>query len=209
MGNRWHAGRHAADKGCIPRAEWNRTQVFRFISNKLFFAGKTAASGKELWVSDGTADGTMLFKDLNPSINPSLPQTYIEYKNKLYFSARNEAGVELCVSDGTVNGTELFLEINSGTQNNGDSECREFFIYNNTLFFSAFAQDTWRELWSCDGTLAGTKLFIDFNTANQSQGSGNPTSFINFNGKLFFIANNSTINFSTIRESDGTVAGYR
>ncbi len=36
------------------------------LGNTLFFLHEDAASGKELWKSDGTSGGTVMVKDINP-----------------------------------------------------------------------------------------------------------------------------------------------
>ena len=36
------------------------------VGNRLFFVWRTEENGRELWVSDGTAAGTTLVKDIYP-----------------------------------------------------------------------------------------------------------------------------------------------
>lgn len=63
----------------------------------------------ELWMSDGTAAGTHLFKDLNPGPYPSAPlQFFASSTQKLFFRAENPGTSGFCVvwgSDGTPEGT--------------------------------------------------------------------------------------------------------
>ena len=69
------------------------------FNGKLYFgAGLNDVSGKELWVSDGTSQGTELFKDIFPGSKSSYPQFFMEYNNKLFFTADN----------GGANGQELW-----------------------------------------------------------------------------------------------------
>ncbi|WP_413467324.1 ELWxxDGT repeat protein [Pleurocapsa sp. FMAR1] len=42
-------------------------------------------NGRELWVSDGTTEGTQLVKDINPGGDGSNPSNLTEFNNKLYF----------------------------------------------------------------------------------------------------------------------------
>lgn len=67
------------------------------IQDLLFFNANDGVHGNELWVSDGTENGTYLVMDLNNGTNWSEPGNFIEYNGFVYFSA----------NDGVV-GRELF-----------------------------------------------------------------------------------------------------
>ena len=41
------------------------TGVYAVLGGKTYFSGKTTANGDELWVTDGTTDGTLMLKDLS------------------------------------------------------------------------------------------------------------------------------------------------
>ncbi|WP_319419354.1 ELWxxDGT repeat protein [Pleurocapsa sp. FMAR1] len=58
------------------------------FNNKLYFSAKDGENGSELWVSDGTTEGTQLVKDINPDggyYSNSYPRDLTEIDNKLYF----------------------------------------------------------------------------------------------------------------------------
>lgn len=61
--------------------------------------------GSELWVSDGTTDGTILLKDLNNGSANSSPNNFFVYNNNLYFTANSGSGNVLFTSNGTEGGT--------------------------------------------------------------------------------------------------------
>ncbi len=158
------------------------------LNNKLYFIGKDDEHGRELWVSDGTESGTKLFKDINPGVENSVPMlegglnfSTIVYKNKLYFSASNNAqnNIELWVSDGTETGTKLFKEINSS----GASHPAGFKIVGDKMYFSAITVNEGAELWVSDGTEAGTHLVKDI--APQEEFSS-PGGIVEYNGKAYF-----------------------
>src|SRR5690606_9349054 len=72
---------------------------------KVYFSAKDIVENYELWVTDGTETGTMLFKDINVGAYASNPEDFIEYNNKLYFTADDGInGRELWVTDGTAAG---------------------------------------------------------------------------------------------------------
>ena len=62
----------------------------------------------ELWKSDGTANGTVVVKDINIFGGDSDPSYLTSVGNTLYFSADDDVSeIELWKSDGTTNGTVL------------------------------------------------------------------------------------------------------
>ncbi len=83
---------------------------FFLFNNKLFFTAEDALNGRELWISDGTTNGTTLFKNINT--NPgagSFPNSFTIHNNELYFIADigpvNNENYQLFKSDGTASGT--------------------------------------------------------------------------------------------------------
>ncbi len=105
---------------------------FSYIYNdRLYFpALNSYSSGEELWASDGTSNGTVLVKDINPN-GGSNPYNFTEFNGKLYFTAwQDNVGYELWVTDGTNVGTHLVKNLNH--QNGGQPEYLE--VLNNQLF---------------------------------------------------------------------------
>ncbi len=64
-----------------------RLRSFARLGNSIYFAATTPAAGRELWTSDGTAQGTHLVTDLWPGNNGSYPFSMLGYGIKLYFTA--------------------------------------------------------------------------------------------------------------------------
>src|SRR4028118_1924541 len=97
-------------------------------------------------------------------------------------------------------GPTLFKDINPGT--NG-SDPRNFFNFNNTLYFTAGDATNGYELWKSDGTAAGTVLLKDIYPGTEGSGS---YGFFNFQHTLYFTAEDGT-NGDELWKSDGTAAG--
>jgi ELWxxDGT repeat protein len=176
--------------------------------DKLYFRADNGESGEELFVSDGTAEGTKLVADLYPgkdsygNSNDSFPTELVEYKDKLYFSADNgETGTELYVSDGTAAGTKLVADINP---NAAGSYPRSLVKFNDQLYFSADNGETGTELYVSDGTAEGTKLVADITPGISHLGSplnSFPDSLTVVGDELFFSAGNVEAGFELFKLS--------
>ncbi|OJT26178.1 hypothetical protein BO221_10190 [Archangium sp. Cb G35] len=137
------------------------------VGDTLFLAGKDAEHGLELWKSDGTAEGTVLVKDVNPGPGGSRIAQGAALGNRLFFWADDGThGMELWTSDGTASGTVLFKEFAPGTAGGlGEyEEGRPLMVsLNGTLYFGARDAEHGLEPWKTDGTPEGTVLIKDVN----------------------------------------------
>jgi ELWxxDGT repeat protein len=85
------------------------------VGDGVFFAADHPTLGRELWWSDGTSEGTVLVKDINPGIGRSDVRGITNFDGTLFFSADDGTrGRELWRSDGTEAGTVLVKDINPG-----------------------------------------------------------------------------------------------
>lgn len=103
-----------------------------------------------LWRTDGTAEGTVMVKDILWD-----PLTLQRVGDKLYFKTYS---AQLWQSDGTVEGTELLRDIFPGT---ASSNPDRFTAGNGYFLFTAYNETLGRELWQSDGTTAHTQLVVD------------------------------------------------
>lgn len=140
---------------------------------------------KELYRSDGTAQGTSLVKDINQgttSAGPgqSYPRNFIRAgaTNKLYFSGDDgRNGRELWVSDGTPAGTTMVMDINPGA---ADSSPQDFTVVGGYLYFSAETAANGRELWRVliDSRVTATAPPIVCPSTQQTGGTWMPSGAI-------------------------------
>ena len=138
------------------------------INGKVFFAASENETGEEPWVSDGTAEGTEILRDINLD-GSSQPRDYTQVGDSLFFTAFDEEnGRALWVSDGTTEGTQFVQDINTSSRidNLTPSPFRGNFIdFNGTLFFTASDSGNFG-VYRSDGTEAGTQLVREFDNAN-------------------------------------------
>ncbi|WP_158619315.1 ELWxxDGT repeat protein [Corallococcus sp. AB011P] len=135
--------------------ESSHPSSFTDLGGTLFFAATDTLHGRELWKSDGTAEGTVLVKDLVPGTASSMPAEFFVVGDTLYFQATSPAtGMELWKSDGTAEGTMLVKDVWPGVK---DSKARPLAGIGGKLFFSAVSSSTsGPEVWVSDGTTEGT-----------------------------------------------------
>lgn len=134
---------------------------------KTFFTASEATHGDELWVSDGTVEGTKMVKDIFPGETSSGVAWMQRFNNKVVFQAQSnvDTGVELWISDGTEAGTFMVKDIHPIGSSNPEG-----FVQMDETHFVFGAQDFDSEtyttaaqkwLWISDGTEDGTKLLKD------------------------------------------------
>lgn len=172
---------------------------FTLYNGLVYFKARDANNGNELWVTDGTAEGTFLLKDIHPGGNGN-PVDIAVFNNLLFFTADDGAnGAELWVSDGAEEGTSLFLDINPGGSGNPSSKT----VIGDYMYFAAGNGADGTEIWRSNGTVEGTALI-----KNMNPGAANslPSRFFAYNGEVYFSADNG-VNGVELWKTDGTEAG--
>ncbi|MCD6064210.1 MAG: hypothetical protein K0R82_2121 [Flavipsychrobacter sp.] len=127
---------------------------FCLFNNKLYFSAVNEPWANNIvhhkpWVTDGTASGTQMLKDINTEA--TFPLNFYALSNRLLFTTRhaNTSVLSKCwTSDGTNAGTEMLYPIG------GDFEY--LFTYKDRLFLS------WNnQLWVTNGFSNGTYTLKD------------------------------------------------
>jgi ELWxxDGT repeat protein len=137
------------------------------IGDTVFFAADDGVHGSELWTSDGSADGTVLVKDINPDwggVGGSSTATLAAFGGKVYFQADDRIhGLELWRSDGTADGTVLLKDIGLGPYSSYPADLT---VLGGVLYFTATVDGSLRELWKTDGTERGTVRVAPWTTVS-------------------------------------------
>lgn len=177
---------------------------FMEYNNSLFFTAEEPTSGgfhHVLYKSDGTLPNTAIMSTAPWTMGTMY---YIMMNSKFYFGANNSVsntGIELWESDGTGNGTSLLVDLLAGSAASNPEYLTKFGT--NKFVFSATTPATGYELYISDGTAVGTTLIKDI---NPGAGNSYADGFTEFNGKIYFFANDG-VNGTEPWVTDGTAVG--
>lgn len=130
------------------------------VGRKVFFKAdnKEGTVGEELWVTDGTAEGTKFIKDINTetiatgTANSAIDNMVNFYNEKLFFKAFSiESSNEPWASDGTEEGTYQIYDSNptfdeSGFPRGGGASDVGALPYDGKIYFRGFSLEAGCEL---------------------------------------------------------------
>ena len=168
------------------------------LGSKMVFAAFAPATGMEPYITDGTAAGTVLLKDIFSGTGSSGAGAFVTVGNYVYFRAASaSADHELWRTDGTAGGTVRVRDIRSG----GGSYPNGLTTVGSVLFFAADDGASGYELWKSDSVTNTTSRVRDI-----SGGSSYPSNLTNVNGTLYFTAYSSSTGWE-LYKSDGTEGG--
>ena len=184
------------------------------VGGTVCFGGNDPVTGTELWKSDGTEAGTVLVKDIARQPSPSQssqPSQFLVLGSTLLFTADDHAafGRELWKSDGTEAGTVLVKDIHPGPSTSTSPFPLPMVVLGARVHFAATDGTHGFELWTSDGTTAGTAMVIDLNPGQASALALSlltPGAMRAFGGILLFAADDGVSGIEPWH-SDGTAAG--
>jgi len=151
-------------------------RTFAVLGSYLYFGGVTAATGVELWRTDGVT--TELVKDIYSGAQDGVNPNFKKLGSYLYFGGRTATqGWELWRTNGTT--TTIVKDIQPGS---GDSYPDNFIEFAGKLYFDVTTDATGWEMGYTDGTSAGTVVY------DMTSGAGNsaPQDFTIFQSRLYF-----------------------
>jgi ELWxxDGT repeat protein len=100
-------------KDIFPGTRASLPQMLTAVGDVLFFSAEDNVSGRELWKSDGTPEGTIMLRDIRAGSAGSDPGNFAVLDRILYFIAADQPGnTRLWKSDGTADGTRAFAARN-------------------------------------------------------------------------------------------------
>ncbi len=120
--------------------------------SSVFFSADDAVHGSELWLTDGTVEGTRMVADVLPGPLGSNPMELTAGAGQVYFLASNRwPDRRIWVSDGTAAGTTPLFEANDDPLGPG---LISTLTWANGLLYAKGGQ--LGPLWRSDGTVGGT-----------------------------------------------------
>lgn len=186
------------------------TQNIQFteVGGKLFFL-MANGSDQQLWTTNGTPIGTQLVKALPPS--PGIPAPGfgmpVAVLGNLFLFNMN---VDCCMgthtlwrSDGTEAGTFVLREVMFGSPGGLNQPDTAIVTTGSKAYFVSSTPDNGKELWSTDGSIAGTAIVKDIWPGSDG---ATPRFLTAHMGQLYFAADDGSSGTELWR-SDGTATG--
>lgn len=173
----------------------NGRLVFRASSNQV-------GGDDELWVSDGTVQGTTIVADIHPGIDDGGVQSFLSpvLNGKVYFTGFTDRPA-LWTSDGTLEGTTMV------TDSVSIAKRTLTIVLNDKIIFTSNEENSERgaELWVSDGSAQGTTLLKDIAPGGDS--SDPRFGFVTGNRAIFFAEGPAA--GRELWSTDGTTKGTR
>lgn len=162
-----------------------------------FFTADTPSAGREVWVTDGTAGGTVRLVDAEPGAGDGVDEEvlFTAFGERVAFIAGTTTP-RLYVTDGTPTGT---LDV-YGASPLGTLEAHyEHAALGDRLLFSTRGAPFQYDFWSTDGTAAGTTHVAAFDMTR-------PYDLTHFDEGLVFVAQTQAHGYE-LWKTDGTPGG--
>lgn len=173
---------------------------------RAWFGADDDTTGTELWATDGTPGGTTLVHDVDPGAGSSDPEHLFSHGGHLYFRAETPAdGAELWRTTGAPGNLTMAVDLRPGPESSWPTP--EFSLDGNLILTAIAGTSTGhdgRELFTSDGTTAGTELIHESVPGEKSS----------FDEGFFGVVHDGTIVFGAdgghgieVWTSDGTPGG--
>lgn len=187
-----------------PLADFTQLYLLASFNDKLLFRAAVPATGAELWISDGTSQGTHLLKDVTPGpADTTYQSTWFTLEQRLFFGVYEEGATTWWATDGTITNTVPLETLYPGEQ----PENIYLLAQSATeAYFVSYPSGQAMTLWHFD-TVGFQQVKVFTGAADSSEVTATGQAVIQ-NGKLYFFAKIAG-GASGLWVSDGTANGTR
>jgi ELWxxDGT repeat protein len=183
---------------------------FLTVGAQTYFFAEDVAHGRELWVTDGSEQGTRIVADIKAGPRGSDVQSLQEFNGRaLFFADDGVHGMEPWISDGTSAGTKILKDVRPGAQGSLIyGERNYYFVSSGLAYFTPNDGAHGNELWRTDGSANGTVLVADIRPGAAGATTLDANSFAAIGSGVFFPADDG-VHGNELWRTDGTLAGTR
>ena len=167
----------------------------------LFLSQNEYRESEELWSTDGTESGTRFVVEVD-----DIDEVYetVEVEQRVFLLVENEDEFcQLWTSDGSPEGTRVVLDTLISDCGDDEDPRMSLAAVGDRLFFVYDDAEHGKELWTSDGTSAGTRLVADI---HPGEAGSNPFALVESGGRLVFMADDGARGVE-LWMSDGTSEG--
>lgn len=186
-------------------ADWIWPRTVQILPNgNIVFANYDDTYGQELWVSDGTTEGTHVVADVRPGRDGSSPEMLQVIGDHVYYCAYDPVhGVEFWRSDGTEAGTRLVADLIPGEMGGNP----EYFIpLGSEILISSWDGEFGNQLIAVEPESGDTRTVTTL--SRPITRSSSPRAFVEIGSEAVFSASNK-LEGSQRWISDGSFEGTR
>jgi ELWxxDGT repeat protein len=174
------------------------------VGGTLYFAGTQAGTGSGLWKTDGTPGGTTFLQSVGGAVSDLTGVAGTAYFVVSTAAGNGQQDVALWKSD--LSGTGLVHDFGT-VASPAAPLVADLTAFNGRLYFAAddrtASPDQGVELWTSDGTGAGTHMVTDINPGGSALGAG--ADLTAFRGNLYFTADDGS--GPALWRTDGSTGG--
>lgn len=172
--------------------------------SRFYFSALSEEFGEELWCFESQEQEPEIIADFNPGAAHSYPYYSIELRGHLVTVATSPVyGREIWITNGVKREMKILADINTDNSVNPSSFPEGLTSVGDLLYFSANDIEHGTELWSTDGTEAGTAMVKDIYSGSASS---DPASLTALGTNLYFSAEDG-VHGTELWRSDGTSTG--
>ena len=142
------------------RISGSSSEQYIALGDSVVFTAEVTGSNREVWITDGTAAGTRMVTERVPGDDSNFPLGLLRVGSLVYFRAGVDDGLRLWRTDGTEAGTLELGVPDPWIRRPEDSVCSAPWAgaWNGRVWLFSHTRAGAQELWSTDGTVAGTRL---------------------------------------------------